>query len=140
MSDSRVDDRPVRWAVAVEDLGSLVSRRRATAVVELLRELSGPANLVEDGDPAGLEVDALLLMDNVIGFGRYRAALARRKSRRPVTAVWMLETLPPESLSSEAEAVGLSASAWSQRLGLLTPKQAAKPWRRALTARNLPRV
>ncbi len=122
--------------MAVGDRHSAPARERGPAVVEELRRLGHKVIYVADGDPAGLQADILLLLENLADFGVYCAQLTGATERRPVTAVWMLETLPPESLSARAEAIGLASSQWHYRLGLRRPKRALTPLQKMVSLRN----
>jgi len=137
MSAHQPTDPKPTWAVAVEDLQSVVARERGLPVCQCLEQLGYPVSLVEDGDPAGLQADVLLLMENLADFGLYRTRLAQATGPRPVTAVWMLETLPPSSLTPLAEQTGSAAAAWQPRLGLQYPKRRISPWQNRLTLRGL---
>lgn len=137
MSANQRTDRPATWAVAVEDAQSIVAHERGLPVCQCLQQLGYTVSLVEDGDPAGLKADFLLFMENLADFGRYRTLLARATGPRPVTAVWMLETLPPPSLTPEADRIGCAAAAWQQRLGLQFPKRQLTTWQKRLTLRGL---
>lgn len=106
------------WAVAVDRRDSPNCRERGARVVELLRAQGVSANLVEDGEPEGVEAEVLLFMENLADFTRYPAMLQSSARPRPFTAVWMLETLPPCGMSAGAEEEGLRAADWQRRLGL----------------------
>ena len=122
--------------MAVGDRNAAPARERGPAVVEELRRLGHKVIYVEDGDPAGLQADILLLLENLADFGLYCSQLAGATKRRPVTAVWMLETLPPESLSERAEAIGLASSQWYYRLGLQRPKRGLTALQKLVSLRN----
>lgn len=124
------------WAVAVDRLGSATTLERGRHVRDCLKALGHAAILVEDGDPAGLRADVLLFMENVADFGCYRLHFATRPAERPVTAVWMLETLPPDCLDAETERIGCRAAQWNERLGLVRPKSRDSAWRRRVTLRG----
>lgn len=129
-------NRTQKWAVADVRLDPATGGLLESAFCEHLRQLGHSAILVGDGDPAGLDADVLLFMNNLADFGIYRKMLANRK-QKPVTAVWMRETLPPESTPAEAESLGLSAARWHYRLGLHYPKDRLTPLQKFLTLRNL---
>lgn len=134
---NKIANRAPTWAVADVRLEPAAGSLLESAFCEHLRQLGYPTSLVADGDPAGLEADILLFMNNLADFGIYRKWLAGGARRRPVTAVWMRETLPPESTPSEAESIGLAAARWHYRLGLLHPKDRLTPVQKLLTLRNL---
>lgn len=124
------------WAVAVDSKTTTTTQDRGQFVCRSLQEMGCSAILVEDGDEAGLNADILLFMENLADFGIYRSKLAKRSGRRPITAVWMLETLPPSSLTVAAERTGVAASAWHYRLGLLLPKSRLSSLQKLLALRN----
>jgi hypothetical protein len=66
------------------------------------------ARLVEDGDPAVYGCDVLMLIGSPRHFVKYPRLLAGgRREQRPVTALWLLEPLPPPLLTEQAEGPGM---------------------------------
>lgn len=137
MSNSWKTTSQPLWAVAVDRKTTATTQDRGQFVFISLKEMGCSAILVEDGDEAGMNADILLFMENLADFGVYRSKLAKRSGRRPITAVWMLETLPPSSLTVAAERTGFTAAAWHYQLGLLFPKSRLTSFQKLLTLRNL---
>jgi len=124
------------WAVAVDRESTATTRDRGRHVCHCLQDMGSRVILVEDGDEAGLEADVLLFMENLADFGKYRFKMSRPRGKRPITAVWMLETLPPSSLPATAERSGKTAAAWHYRLGLRLPKSRLSRLERLVSLRS----
>ena len=78
-------------------------------LVETLADLGCYTGLVRDGDPEALKADALIMFGSCAGFVRYPRLLAGTQ-RRPVTALWHVEPLPPVGLTARAERIGMMLS------------------------------
>lgn len=85
-------------------------------VADALSELGVEPALVEDGDAGVLEADGLLLLGDAHGSDGFARLLSAYEGRRPATALWQLEPLPPPDLSEEAERIGSRASRMADRL------------------------
>jgi len=59
-----------------------------------------------------LDQDLLLLVGQCRNIDGLPKVLRQRQGKRPVTALWQLEPLPPAELSSEGERIGLRAAAF----------------------------
>lgn len=80
-------------------------KRPVSETADALSRLNVPHIVVEDGDPRGLEADALVMIDSCRSFLRYPLMLAQPRARRPATAVWQIEVLPPKELDRSIEAM-----------------------------------
>lgn len=68
------------------------------AVVAELESRGRPARLLEDGDPALLGSDAVVLMGSLGSLRRTSRLLRRRRGGRPFAVAWVSEPLPPSDL------------------------------------------
>lgn len=78
-------------------------KRPVSETADALSRLNVPHIVVEDGDPRGLEADALVMIDSCRSFLRYPLMLAQPRARRPATAIWQIEVLPPKELDRSIE-------------------------------------
>ena len=122
-----------RWAVAIQSKKVPLDLELSAAVCRCLQQLGHPNFLVEDGDPAGLGADVLLLLTNLGNFPVYGRKLKSCGSRRPVTVLWQMDPLPPENLSPEAETAAFQASRWRGRFRLHPSATALSRWKKLCT-------
>ena len=101
-----------RWAVVIQSKNIPFDLELSTAICRCLHELGHPSFIAQDGEPAGMEADVMLLLTNLGNYPVYRRRFGLSNSKRPVTVLWQLDPLPPENLPSEAEAAGLRAARW----------------------------
>lgn len=96
----------LKIGVGVESIGN--DRLGVGPMVrEMLSQQGHDVRLVEDGDAGAWECDVLLLTGSVRPFVKYPQMLRGRREGRPITALWLLEPLPPSSLREPAEGVGM---------------------------------
>jgi len=122
-----------RWAVSVQSKKIPLDLEISAAICQCLQQLGHPAVLVQDGEPAGLEADVLLLLTYLGNFPAYCQKLKNCGSRRPRTVLWQVDPLPPEHLPPQAEAVGLKATRWKDRFGLHQSASALPRWKKICT-------
>jgi len=123
----------IRWAVSVQSKHIPLDLEISTAICQCLQQLGHQAVLVQDGEPAGLETDVLLLLTYLGNFPAYCRRLKNCGSQRPKTILWQVDPLPPENLPPEAEAVGLRATRWKDRFGLHHSANALPRWKKICT-------
>jgi len=123
----------LRWAVAIQSRGLPFELELGQAICRELSALGRSAKLVEDGENQGLMADVLLLVLNLANFGAYGQALRARRHRRPEVIAWLMDPLPPPSLSAEAERIGLAAARWQDRLRIRQPRRHIPAARRVVT-------
>jgi hypothetical protein len=114
-----------RWAVVIQSKNIPFELELSTAICRCLHDLGHSGSIVQDGDPAGIESDVLLLLSNLGNYPAYGRKLRHSGTKRPVTVLWQLDPLPPEDLTPEAEALGLRAARWRDWLGLGLHQSAA---------------
>lgn len=85
------------------------------AVVAELERRGRPARLLEDGDPALLESNTVLMMGSLGSLRRTSRLLRRRKGGRPFVVAWVSEPLPPSNLPDWVH--GLSQALSPVRIG-----------------------
>ena len=122
-----------RWAVTVQSRNIPLDLELSTAIGQCLQQLGHQAILVQDGEPAGLAVDVLLLLTYLGNFPAYCRRLKSCGSQRPKTILWQVDPLPPENLPSEAEALGLKATRWKDRFRLHQSTAAMPRWKKICT-------
>lgn len=76
------------------------------------------ASLAGDGDPAALDADLLLIVGDCQAFQQLPGMLARAK-HRPLTALWLLDSLPPEPPDARSARIGLRTRAYNAALRIL---------------------
>lgn len=81
---------------------------------QTLSDLGFSPVLAENGDPAALKADVLLLTGTSTGFDGYAKLLSNSNRSRPLTVLWWLEPLPPPQLSERGRRLGfkLAKCAW----------------------------
>jgi len=119
------------WAMATNNKSSPHESELPAAICRCLHEMGHRAAVVQDGEPAGLEADVLVLMVTLGDFPFYRRQLKRRSSGKPSTVLWQTDPLPPHDLSPEAESLGLKAVRWREIFKLHQP--ASTKWKKYLT-------
>jgi hypothetical protein len=76
-------------------------------LLQALSQEGHQATLAQDGDPVAWGCDLLLLTGSLRPFVEYPRLLSGRRDGKPVTALWLLEPLPPVSLAEPAERMGM---------------------------------
>lgn len=71
-------------------------------LLDVLSDSRFTARIVEDGDASALKADLLLMVGDCQAFQEYPALLSRHNAARPITILWMLDTLPPLSFTQKA--------------------------------------
>lgn len=122
----------IRWAVAIQSKTVPWELELPTAICRCFQQLGHSASLVQDGDPAGLEADVLLLLTVLGNYPAYCQKLKHCGSQRPVTILWQMDPLPPEYLPPEAESAGLKASRWRNSFRLHQPADMPR-WKKLCT-------
>jgi hypothetical protein len=122
-----------RWAVSVQSKNIPLDLELSAAICQCLQQLSHEAVLVQDGEPAGLEADVLLLLTYLGNYPAYCRRLKNCGSQRPKTILWQVDPLPPENLPPEAEAVGLKATRWKDRFRLHQSAAGMPRWKKLCT-------
>ena len=74
---------------------------------QTLSDLGFSPVLAENGDPAALKADVLLLAGTSTDFDGYAKLLNNTNRSRPLTILWWLEPLPPPQLSERGRQIGL---------------------------------
>jgi len=127
----------LHWAVAIRTRTSPLERELGEAVCGCLEKLGCRARLVEDGDPAGLKGEVLLLLINLDNFTAYCRQLRTAGAARPVVILWQMDPLLPEGMPPQAEAIGLKAARWKDRFRLYQSTTAMSRWEKLRTAVRL---
>lgn len=81
----------------------------------------------------GLAAGVLLLPTNLARYPGYCRRLKNGRGRRPVTILWQMDPLPPENLPPAAEAAGLAAARWGDRLRLHQSAAVLSRWKKLCT-------
>lgn len=74
----------------------------------LLEELSGSSfrvTIVSDGDRRALSSEMLLMIGDCLVFQRYPEMLSSMKGQRPITALWLHDSLPPATFNKRASTI-----------------------------------
>jgi len=104
--DSFRERRPIRICISASSVW-----HKRLRVGEMLHDtfskMGFAATMVEDGDPAGLSADILLIAGSGRACVLYPALLRRCGNSRPVTILWNLEPLPPAETTEVGEQIGL---------------------------------
>jgi hypothetical protein len=88
-------------------------------LLDSLKDSDLDVSLVEDGDKTALYADRLLIMGDCQAFLKYPGLLKDRRNSKPHTTLWLLDTLPPKSLSRSAAKIGGRLSLYNQALLLM---------------------
>ena len=126
----------IRWAVAIKSKTASWELELPAAICSCFQQLGYPASLVQDGDPAGLEAEVLLLLITLDDYPVYCRKLKHCGSQRPVTILWQIDPLPPEDSPPEAESAGLKASRWRDIFCLYQPTDMPR-WKKLCTLYRL---
>jgi len=121
-----------RWAIAIKSKTDPWEMELPAAICSCFNQLGYPASLVRDGDPEGLNADALLFLVTLNDYPLYCRELKQCGEQRPMTAFWQIDPLPPDDTPPEAEAAGLRASRWRKRFGLDRSDDIPR-WKKLLT-------
>ena len=84
-------------------------------LLEALADSPYNAVLTADGDESALNADLLLMIGDCMEFKGYANLLGRSKVR-PMTALWLLDTLPPATLSERAAKLGSRVGLYNKAL------------------------
>jgi hypothetical protein len=102
---AREERRPIGICISVSSVW-----HKRLQVGEMLRDtfskMGFAATMVDDGDPAAMTADMLLIAGSSRGSVRYPDLLGSENAR-PVTILWQLEPLPPCEATKRAEQIGL---------------------------------
>lgn len=121
-----------RWAVAIQSKTVPWDIDLSKAICRCFQELGHTAFLAQDGDPAGLEADVLLMLNVLGNYPVYYERLKRGGSQRPITILWQMDPLPPVDLPPEAEHAGLQAARLRDSLWLRQPADMPR-WKKLCT-------
>lgn len=88
-------------------------------LLDVLSDSDWRSALVRDGDRTALTADALLMIGDCMEFESYAALLRGMRDRRPVTALWLLDTLPPAILSEKAARIGSRLRLYNEGLRII---------------------
>lgn len=87
-------------------------------LLDVLSDSEYDASLVGDGDRNSLDADLLLMIGDCLEFEGYAALFGGLRTRRPITALWLLDTLPPAPLNNKAAKIGNRLGLYNQGLRL----------------------
>jgi len=91
----------------------------ARMLLDVLADSEYDAEIVADGDRRALDADLLLMIGDCMEFENYSALLGGAKDRKPATALWLLDTLPPATLNDKAARVVSRLGIYSRGLRIL---------------------
>ena len=95
----------VELRIALPDAPRELYRELSVMLLDSLSALGARALVVGDGDASALDADVLLIVGDCQAFQKLPRLLNTAR-HRPFTILWLLDSLPPESLSFRAERIG----------------------------------
>lgn len=122
-----------RWAVAISRIHESLELELGQAICRCLQASGCQAQLVQDGEAAGMDAEVLLLLISPTCFPAYCHQLRQAGGRRPRVILWQMDPLPPTDLSRRAEAIGLAACRWRRRFALNQSTAGMPRWQKLAT-------
>lgn len=92
----------VRLSIALPDKPRGLYDEFGAMLLDTLSDTRFQAALVSDGDPSAQESDILLMIGDCLCFEGYADLMSHNPKHRPVTAFWLLDTLPPTALDTRS--------------------------------------
>lgn len=117
--DTSSKERKPRLCIALPDTPRNLYIEIGRMLIDALKDSEYDVSIVQDGDKTGLYADRLIMMGDCQAFLRYPRMLKDRLDQKPHTTLWLLDTLPPKSLSRSAARIGGRLSIYNKALLLL---------------------
>jgi hypothetical protein len=103
-----IDKNNLRVCVsAYQKIGGEDVLKFGSAICQTLSDLGFSSALVNDGDPAALKSDILLLVGDGINSEGFAKLLSNCGPVKPLTAFWLVNPVPPPQLSERGRQIGL---------------------------------
>ena len=85
-------------------------------LLDVLSDAPYTVVLVHDGDEVALDAEVLLIIGDCQAYPEYARLLTAKRDKRPVTILWMLDTLPPVSFTPKAADIGSRLATYNKSL------------------------